>query len=110
MYCVYTAVGTCCTFRWLAAASHLNVHTAVHIQWIHLKHVEVVWWNKLRINSASSWFLLQSVWSLLTYVLGSAFTTLIVIPNQAFRSDCVIHLSPKCCMVIKFHFFSRYDV
>jgi len=27
--------------------------------WICLKHIEVDWWNKLRINSASSWFSLH---------------------------------------------------
>jgi hypothetical protein len=79
IHCICTAIGTCYVYRWLAigeirltqtAASHiyvLHAPTAVHLQWIPPgdgqytcpKHVEVVWSNKLRIDSESSWFSLQ---------------------------------------------------
>jgi len=84
VYCIYTTFDTCCAFQltvcWLDGQQTVNwkeqhvptvvyTHTHTHIippddgLQIFPKHVEVDWRNKLRINNASSWFLLHRYYS-----------------------------------------------
>ena len=69
VYCIYTTIGTCCAFQltvcWPGQQSTTCTNCCIYsippdggLQ-ICPKHVEVDWRNKLRINSASSWFLLH---------------------------------------------------
>ena len=72
---IYTTIGTCCAFQltvcWPAdrqSTKKQNTYLLLYIYsippddglQIRPKHVEVDWRNKLRINNASSWFLLHS--------------------------------------------------
>ena len=52
VYCIYTTRTSCCIY----------IYSIPPDYWLQIcpKHVEVDWWNKQRINSASSWFLLRS--------------------------------------------------
>jgi hypothetical protein len=78
LYCIYTTIGTCCAFQltvcWSAGRSAnrqtTEKHNTYHLLYIYSippdnglqicpKYVDVEWRNKLRINSASSWFLLH---------------------------------------------------
>jgi len=70
LYCIYTTIGTCCAFQltvfWPANIQSSKKHNTSICSippddglQICPKHVEVDWWNKLRINCASSWFLLH---------------------------------------------------
>jgi len=54
--CIYTEVGTCWVFYHLLYIYSITPDDGLQT-WP--KHVEVHWRNKLRINIASSWFLLQ---------------------------------------------------
>ena len=75
VYCIYKTNGTCFAFQltvcwpavnWQSTVKH-NTYQLLYIQSIPpddglqicLKHVEVDWSKKLRINAASSWFLLH---------------------------------------------------
>jgi hypothetical protein len=75
VYCTYTTTGRCCAFQLTVCwpnwptDSQLRSTTRTELLYIYSippddglqicpKHVEVDWRNKLRINSASSWFLL----------------------------------------------------
>jgi len=55
VYCIYTTIGTCSVYIYIYIYS-IPPHDGLQIC---PKHVEVDWRNKLRINSASSWFLLH---------------------------------------------------
>jgi hypothetical protein len=80
VYCIYTTIGTCFAFDlpicWptdsqLKSTTRTNCwHNTYKLLCVYIippddrlqicpKHVEVDWRNKLRINSASSWFLLH---------------------------------------------------
>jgi hypothetical protein len=74
VYCIYTAIGMCCALQltvcWPGTDSQLKSTTHTNIlyiysippdDWLQIcpKHVEVDRWNKLRISSALSWFLLH---------------------------------------------------
>jgi len=81
VYCLYTTIGMCCTFQltvcWLANRQSTEKHEAYQLLYIYSvppgdglqicpKHVEAEWGNKLRINSASSWFFFtQLIWNML---------------------------------------------
>jgi len=56
VYCIYTTICTCCAFQ--LSVCWPGYETDARLQ-ICPKHVEVAWRNKLRINGASSWFLLH---------------------------------------------------
>jgi hypothetical protein len=62
VYCLYTAIGVCCGFQltvcWPYQLYIYSIPPHDRLQ-ICLKHVEVDWRNKMRINSASSWFSLH---------------------------------------------------
>jgi hypothetical protein len=74
VYCVYTTIGTCwpanrqstekqnmyqllCVYIYI----YTHTHTVYLLNGLQIcpRHVEVDWWNILRITSASSWFLLH---------------------------------------------------
>ena len=78
VYCLYTVIGTCRVFQltvcWPAGRpanrQSTGKHNKYHLLYTHSippddglkmcpKHVEFYWRNKLRINIASSWFLLH---------------------------------------------------
>ena len=80
VYCTYTTIGTCCAFQltvcWLefhpnpANRQSTKKHNTYQLLYIYgvppddglqicPKHIEVDWRNKMRINSALSWFLLH---------------------------------------------------
>ena len=78
VYCIYTTNGTCCTVQlavcWPAGRptnrQPTEQYNTYHLLYIYSippddglqicpKHVQVDWRNKLRINSASSWFSLH---------------------------------------------------
>jgi hypothetical protein len=71
VYCIYTTISTWCTFHLTACGTdsqnekhntyQLYIYSKPPDDGLQIcpKHVEVVWRNKLRINSASSGFLLH---------------------------------------------------
>jgi len=70
VYCIYTTIGTCYAFQLTVCWPANRQSTKKHNTYIYSippddglqicpKHVEVDWWNELRINSASRWFLLH---------------------------------------------------
>ena len=68
VWCIYATIGTCCVFQQTINWKTQHVPIVVYTVYIILpddglqicpKHLEVDWRNKLRINSASSWFSLH---------------------------------------------------
>ena len=101
LYCVYTTIGTCYIYIYI----YIYIYSIPPDDGLQIcsKHVEVDWWNKLKINSASSWFLLHGYTKMhgqqtIKFILLSPVSLLVLGPNLG-------SVQSELISTIQFHLF-----